>query len=188
MTVLITESDIAAYKAISANINATKKLFPYVIEAQQFDLKELIGDAFYLDLVNDFNGSPSLSVYSDLWNGCEWTYAGITYRHEGLKSVLVYFSYARYAMNANEEETAFGIVNKTDQYSSRVSEKTILRKVDSARAGAMAYFTDVKKFLNDNSTDYPLWVRCCKKDTGNIIVTGVEPQDNHHKRYHRRWR
>ena len=53
-TKLITLANIQDVKSISLNVNETKQLSPYILEAQNFDLRELIGDAFYLDLIADF--------------------------------------------------------------------------------------------------------------------------------------
>ncbi len=177
MTTLLTVDDFTPYRAISANINVIKKLLPYVGEAQQFDLKELMGSAFYLSFINDYASSPSFANYTDLWNGSEWIVDNKTYRHEGLKVVLIYLSYARYVMNSNIEETAHGTVIKKEEYSTPVSEKTILRKADSAKSGAIVYFDDVKKYLDDNYTLYPLWDKCCDKKVLRSSVSAVEPLD-----------
>ena len=82
MSYLITLADIQALKPISVNINETKALKPFILEAQEFDLKPFMGDAFYIALMTDFDASPSLSTYSDLFNGSTYTYDGETYQHE----------------------------------------------------------------------------------------------------------
>lgn len=159
MIQLITISDIQALKPISSNVDTTKKLNTFILEAQQFDLKELMGNAFYLDFINDFSSSPSLPVYSSLWNGSEFTCGSKTYRHEGLKSVLIYLSYARYVLNSNTDATATGTVHKKEEYSEHVSDKTVQRLYDQAYSGALVYWEDVKRYLD--SQEFELW--SCKK-------------------------
>jgi hypothetical protein len=171
MTKLISISDFTGYPAISANVNVVKKLDPYITEAQRFDLLPILGQEFYWDLIRDFEASPSLADYDELFNGSEYTVNNITYKHEGLKPALIYFTYARYRMNANEEETATGLVTKNNPYSEPASEKAITRRVDQARSAAFAYMEPVIKFLNDKYLDYPLWTKECK--TGNKRSTRI---------------
>lgn len=172
MTLLIGISDFTPYKSISHNINVTKKLEPYIVEAQEFDLKDLLGQELYNDLLNDFIASPPLGNYEDLYNGSSYTKGGKVYTHKGLIPVLVYFTYARFIMDSNSESTAFGQVVKTNQYSEPLSEKAIDRKYNQAKSGALAYWKDVEKFLNDNSIDYPLWKNNCKTVKG-IRITDI---------------
>jgi hypothetical protein len=174
MTLLISLSDFNGYPAISANTNVVKKLNPYIEEAQKLDLLPMLGSRLYWALIADFEASPSLAEYGDLFNGSEYTINGKTYKHEGLKPVLIYLTYARYRMNANEEETATGLVVKNNPYSEAASEKAIARRVDQARSAAFAYMEPVIKFLNDNSSDYPLWENECKKvNKRSTRITGV---------------
>lgn len=190
MIPLISISDFAPFKAISDNLNTTKKLVPYIVDAQQFDLKGLLGNPFYHSLAQDILDSPSLQLYADLWNGSEWIFQGRTFRHEGLKTVLVHFTYARYVMNSNMEETAFGIVTKKEENSTPVSDKTIQRKIDNARSGAMAYWKDIEYYLNNNYTLFPLWNYYVIDRKKRSPVTAVEPNDKrlgpYHYRGHRR--
>lgn len=174
MTQLITISDINGLKTISVNINAEKKLNPFILEAQEFELKKLMGSAFYFDFVSDFNLSPSLQVYSDLFNGCEFTYKEKTIRHEGIKSVLAYLSYARYVLNSNVEATAFGTVNKITAESKHVDEKTITRLHEQAYAGAMSYWEDVVKYIEVQ--DFELWECKEKKRSFPIRVRGLSKE------------
>lgn len=171
-TLLISLNDFAQYRAISANLNSAKKLDPYILEAQQFDLKGLLGNAFYHAIVEDYEGSPSLATYSELFNGSEWQCGDKTYRHEGLKPILCYFAYARYVFSSNTEATAFGTRLKKEEYSDAVDDKTIIRLRDNAVSGALAYWEDVKLFLNDNSVDYPLWI--CDNKNKKIRISEVD--------------
>src|SRR5690554_260257 len=114
MTNLITISDIQAFKPISNNIDVSKKLNTFIREAQEFDLRPILGDEFYLAIVADFEASPSLVTYSDLFNGVTYTYGSNTYQHDGLKSVLVYYAYSRYLNDVQINQTAFGAVIKTN--------------------------------------------------------------------------
>lgn len=188
MTELITISQIRSYKALSVNVNQEKKITPAILEAQQFDLKKLMGDAFYLEFVNDFNQSPSLPIYSDLYNGSEFTHCGKTIRHEGIKTVLAYLTYARYVLNSNVESTAFGTVRKKTEDSEQVDEKTITRLHNQAYAGAMEYWEDVVKFLDVQN--YTLWNECRDKKVFKGRIGGVSSEDfearKHYKKY-RRW-
>jgi hypothetical protein len=178
MTQLITISDFTQYKAISVNVDTVKKLDPFILEAQQFDLKKLLGNAFYLAFVNDFNLSPSLPTYSDLWNGSEFTCGTKTLRHEGLKSVLCSLSYARYILNSNVNATAFGTVHKKTEESEMVSDATIKRLYEQAYGGAMEYWEDVKKFLDEQN--YDLWNGCKDKEITATRIGSVS-KDGHFK-------
>lgn len=182
MVQLITISDFNSLRSLSSNLNAAKKLDPYILEAQQFDLKPLLGNSFFLSICNDYvNGE--FTDYVDLFNGSEWTESGKTYRHEGLKSVLIYFSYARYVIESATNETAYGVVNKTDQYSQSAEDKTLIRKRDTAYSGAQAYWVDVKRFLDYNYLDYPLWENC-DKQVNKSRITAVSNEQKRKRRWH----
>ena len=189
MNALLNISDFEGFKAISGNTNWEKKLLPYVFDAQNFDLKELLGNAFYLSVYKDVIAEPSLVLYSDLWNGCEWTVGSHTYRHEGLKVVLINFAYYRFVMNANSHETAYGIVSKINPESESVSEKTIQRKIDNAKSSALAYWSDVECYLNDNLTTYPLWNSSCNDGENkktNVSGVMVDYRNNFNFKYVKR--
>lgn len=160
-TSLITIADVREFKGISSNINVDKDFFPHVLEAQEFDLRAFLGESFYIDLVEDFEGSPSLDLYSDLFNGVKYTYSGQTYEHSGLKAVLVYHSYARYLSYSGVQSTPTGMMQKLNQYSEKVDDKTLARLIQQARSGATAHEVRVTDFLNRNASSYPLWKSGC---------------------------
>jgi hypothetical protein len=165
MTPLININEIRSVKTISLNTNEVAQLTPQILEAQDFDLRPILGDEFYFALVEDFEASPSLQVYAALFNGCNYTYNGRQYSHEGIKAFLVYATYARYIANSNVIATPTGMMHKVNQFSEHVSEKTIARLVEQARSGAEMQKIRFVDFLNRNVNDYPLWRVFCKKDT-----------------------
>jgi hypothetical protein len=169
---LVQRSDITDYRSLSANLNVEKKLNPFILAAQNMDLKGLIGNAFLNALVKDFSGSPSLATYSDLFNGSEWTCSGKQYKHHGLKSVLSLFSYARYVIDSNSESTAFGTQEKKNEYSDQIEWRKLTAMQENAEQEALAYWEDVKQFLNDNSSSYPLWY--CGLVSKNTRISAVD--------------
>lgn len=154
---LIKQSDFIPYRDINKNIVTEKMLDPYIYQSQFIDFKEVFGQEFYYDLLADFQGSPKLSKYADLFNGSTYTINGHSYTHEGLIPVLVYFAHARYIMGKDTVDTAYGTVLKTNDYSQPSEEKRITRLADNSRSLAFAYLQPVIKFMDDNHLNYPLW-------------------------------
>lgn len=173
-TYLITLSDIQTLKPISANVNETKALKPFILEAQEFDLRPFLGDAFYLALIDDFNASPSLSTYSDLFNGVTYTYGSDTYQHDGLKAMLIYYAYARYLNNSQSTVTPNGVVSKLNDNSEKISDRALSRLVNQATSGAKVYENRVYDYLTRKSSTYPLW-ECYKsnKRTGGFRLGSI---------------
>ena len=153
-TKLITLADISAVKSISLNTNEVKQINPHILEAQNFDLRDLIGDEFYLDLI------ANIGDYTLLFNGGTYTHNGKGYYLDGIKQYLVYCTYARYTANSGIIATPTGMVAKTSQYSDQVSEKTIARIVEQARSGASFCENSIRLFLDRKRVDYPFWSNC----------------------------
>jgi hypothetical protein len=172
MTALITINDIRARKTISLNTNEIAQLTPQILEAQDFDLRPILGDEFYFALVQDFEASPSLQIYGDLFNGSTYTFGGKEYTQEGIKAFLVYSVYARYTANSSVIATATGFVHKANQYSEHVSEKTVSRLVEQARSGSQVYADRFMLYLDRNRELYPLWKVNCKEN--KRYVAGVK--------------
>ena len=174
MANLITITDIKVLKPISINVDTTKKLNTFINEAQVFDLRPILGDEFYLALVADIDASPSLVKYGDLWNGNTYTSGSDTYVNYGLKNVLICYAYARYLRASQTNQTAFGVVQKSNPNSEPVSEKALTRLVGQSISSAKEYEATVHKFLNLNASDYPLY-KCFKENrkTRSFRITGL---------------
>ncbi len=173
---LITITDIQEFKPISKNTDTNKKVNPFILEAQEFNIRPFLSDEFYMELLNQFKSSPQFpdSKYDELFNGSTYTSGDTTYQDPGLKVVLVYYAYSRYLNRANTDSTAFGMVNKTNPDSTPLSEKRLSNLIFQAESGAKAYESRVKHFLDCNSSDYPLY-KCGKtnKKTGSIRISAA---------------
>lgn len=172
---LITIDDIKLYKEISSNTDVTTKVDQYIVEAQEFDVRAVLGDELYLDILDKReNGWAEKTDYKTLFEGGTYTYQDKKYSFAGLKAVLVYYSYARIIPNLNDQVTAFGLVNKTNEFSNRSEDKIIQRKVSQAINGAEIYQRQMIDFLNRNKSTFPLWKgTCVETKTGSFRITAV---------------
>lgn len=172
-TQLITASDLVARLGLTANLNEEKAFNQYVLDAQEFDIRPFLGEELYLDLLDDFAASPSLSTYDALFNGGRYTDGTRTRENPGVIEVLCRFAFARYVENSGTHSTKHGLVVKKTEWSEPVSEKTLQRKMQAARSAAVALQERVKKYLDVNATDYPLYRGASKRRRGSMRITAV---------------
>lgn len=181
MNLLITQADIIAIESYSSNTDFEKKLRPYIIDAQDFHVRELIGEEFWIDLcVNPGN-------YPDLLSEKIYTYGGHTYQHPGLKAVIVEYAYSLYKGDANVHDTPYGLQMKKNDYSEAVPESTVARHVKRGQSQAEAYWKRVEAYLDRFRSAYPLWRLGCnigKSLTGNgTKIRKVTPNNYKSCRY-----
>ena len=145
---LISVSDIQMFRAISENVSDSR-LDPYILEAQEMDLYELLGKDLYLKLFTEIDPPtfPATFFYPELKN----QYSGF----------LCYSAYARLLSQNQTTITAYGVVSKKTDFSDLVPEPTLQRTIQAARASAQEYAKRLITFLNDNSETYPEWKSCC---------------------------
>ena len=171
MIPLITYSDLTPYKHITANLSANK-LSQFLQEAQEFDLRPLLGTELYIDLLDDAVASPPFGIYEDLMNGSTYTKNSRKFKHEGLIPVLAYYTYARYIQSTGVNSTPSGMVQKTNDFSQPSPEKMIARQISQAQSGAKAYWERVQRYIIDNKTDTFLNLYRCS--TTNTTGQGVK--------------
>jgi len=171
---IITLTDIQGYKPLSSNTNTSKKVDPFIQEAQEFELRPFMSDEFYEALVAQFKLGFTDPLYDDLFNGSTWTNGSKTYTNPGIKPMLVYYSYSRYLNRSNTDSTAYGMVNKTNPDSTPLTDKRLASLVSQSESGAKAYENRVKFFLDCNASDYPLYTcTMVNKKTGGLRISSV---------------
>lgn len=163
MTRLISITDFTNNKYLSQNLDA-RDVDPVIDEAQEFDLKPVLGRELYLDFINNLSDAK----YQDLLNGKEYTPTGYTnpVKFVGVKEVLKYYIYARMVLLDGVKNTNSGFVQKTLENSTRLSGTQRTQMIAQARSGARAYEDEMVFYLNNFYTTYTLWKCSVRKNQG----------------------
>ena len=146
---LVSEEDFFEYETISTTSDPSN-IMPFIREAQKFDLVSVLP----VELIEDIQDNMDTTLNSAL----------LPY----VRPVLCYYAFARYISMRSVSDTATGFVQKTNEYSTPASDKTITRIATEARNLASAYARELIAYLNDNSVDYPLWKNNCTSESVRI--------------------
>lgn len=149
---LISKATVAAKLQVAigysdADFNA------YIDQAQEFDLKPLLTEDFYFDLL-DKRADPE---YVKLINGGDYQYNNRTYRFQGIGAVLSYFSFARFKLNSSAVSTSHGFVVKQTPNSEPLSLQERKNDYYEKQREANLIMVDVVKYIERNISDYPSW-------------------------------
>jgi hypothetical protein len=176
MKYIITIENLAAYRPTSKQIPADR-INPYIQEAQQFDLKRLLGDPLYLDFLNYYdNTAAQYEKYRDLLNGKQYTIATLTYDHPGLIGFLCYMTLARFYNNNQVNATKYGLVTKLGEGSEPLDWKAIATAVAELRSNATALTADIIRYIVNNSASFPLFNQVNRPDP-DLGVRFFDPDD-----------
>lgn len=127
------------------------KLCIAITEAQDFDLGKLFC-SFWIDVIDNMDNQNELWI--NLLNG--GSYLGCTgnkRRHHGIKRILVYYAYSRYILINGFNDTANGIVQKTNNFSMPTPIKELQAYCDKYRTMAYDSYKTTIDFLCINK-DY----------------------------------
>lgn len=168
MTLLINRAEIAKFKQISKTAN-NDVLNMHIREAQENDLKPLMGERLYLTVLTNLT-DPN---YLLLLNGGTYSHNGIDYHVEGIRKVLVYYSFARYVMFGDAIDTPFSMVQKLNGNESKPVDASF-KKSNWQINKDMAYnsWLSVDAYLRrTNNTLY--LSHCGRKVSGRINFTKI---------------
>ena len=161
-----------------------KKLCIATEESRIFDLIPLFCFDFVSDVLNNWNipetlpapteenptatiPNPDFEKYQALICGGSYTHDGKTYLNMGLKSVWVYYSYARYLLINQFNDTANGTVTKQNEFSIPTPLKEITDFSNKYRAMGKDAFESVQGYLCRNRDQFTNFNSCnCKLDCG----------------------
>lgn len=169
MTLLITKSVVANKLQVAIGYS-DKEFETFINEAQEFDFKKLVCEDFYFDLLEKRNES----AYQKLIDGGSYEFNGRTYRFQGIASVLSYFAYARFFLNAPMVSTSHGMVIKTTPNSEPVSLEDRRNVYYKKREEANTLMVDVVKFIERKISDYPSWNNGNTSCGGKSCVSGFK--------------
>ncbi len=134
-------------------------------EVEENELRDLVGDPLKQDLQNN----PDSANNAKLLNGDKYEdYHGNEIEHKGLRFVLAYYNYANYVNESFVEDTYTGMVRKTRTDSESIGEGTTRRLQVKARQIAEKEWALVKRYLEINSENYPLYYCCHERKKTNL--------------------
>lgn len=166
---LIDKIEIAKHRQISQSVR-DDKINPYIEDAEFLDLKGLLGELLYYDVV----ANPTSANNLKLMDPTVYPYDGNDYKHQGLKKVLSIFSYARYMMFGSNTDTPFGLVNKRSQDSDGVQPDQLKIIYKKDQQIAHQYFNEIRTYLDRESDTYPLWrADCSDQGSGKIRINKI---------------
>lgn len=129
----------------------------YIPEAEQIDIKPVLGEQMYIDLSEAQTGTTLTDNQILILDGGVYTIGTRKYVFSGLKKAIAYFVYARLIRNIDNNLTSFGFVNKELNESSRPELKEKLNAANDAMATGNIYMNEVLQFIKLNNLDpyYP---------------------------------
>lgn len=154
---LITPAQIKSFRP-TADLD-DGRITPFILEAQQNDLRPVLNDALYYDLMTNFTNSAHAmyALYQSLINGTTYTYNAQTLYFSGIKPMLAYYSLARFLINNPVNITRFGVTQKINPQSEPVSIAAIQAVVYELRATATSYQNELIQYLETMQASYPLY-------------------------------
>lgn len=170
MMMLIEKNDFIPYAHLSANLDTTQKLDMHIMHAQDFDLRPLLGDLLYYELLD--TNSRSVDNYIKLINGEEYEYKNVNIAYRGLKPVLVHFSLSRLVPAMSNSITPTIFAQKRNEFSDPIAPAEIARVSNMYKSIALGYWNQVEDYLDRHRDDYPLWKSGCNSE-GRIRQSGA---------------
>ena len=158
---IIAYSDIAAYWYIPSTVNKdTTKISIAILEAQQADLKRVLGEALYYDFIEDYDpvGLDFVTAsYQTLFDGGDYTYQGNTIYFSGVKQLLCAYSFIHLAKNNKIHIVRGGVVVKTVEESETAEDFQLRAIIRKAFDQASRIEGELTRFLYENRATYPLY-------------------------------
>ena len=152
MNNILTANEIKNYKDIGNKIDESK-INGIIEQAQLTELKSVLGDRFYFDLLNNL----ATAKYQPLLSGCSFTYFGITYQHDGIKALLSDYFMSKYVLQINTNFTPFGATNKTPQ-EGELADRNSLKDIATQQLQlAGARWEIIKMYLIASTLIFPEW-------------------------------
>lgn len=164
ITLLISREDMIPYCQVAIHSREDSMLQPHILAAQLVDVKQMLGNALYTDLIKNRTDAK----YITLLEGGEYTVDGKVLTFQGLKAAISCYAYARYILRNNVVDTPFGMVNKTSEFSEPADSKTLNSNASAKRSEATSYMHECIDFISANLTTYGLF-NTCGTNKGRLI-------------------
>ena len=151
MGIIITQEDFKLIGQLATHCDK-EKLNMAIEEALMFDVEPLLCSMF-IEIENNWTSTDEIWV--DLINGSNYENCNEKKRRQaGVKSMILYYAYARYVVLNNFNDTPNGAVTKTNQFSIPKPLKEIEQFANKYRSMGYKVYKDVEDFMCINKDDY----------------------------------
>lgn len=159
---IINKSDFVGRVDLPANLSDIKKLNPHIQHAEDFDLRNLMGDRYFYHFISWFNTDGTLKTdapddVKNMFNGSVYEVDTVEWSNPGIKPVLVYFSAARLIKGIDLTVTPQSFATKTNEFSEQVSASRRNQQANEYENQAIAYWNQIRIYLGHNREDYPVY-------------------------------
>lgn len=169
MSLLLSFQQQQAIKPI-ASLNA-EKYDQIAREVEDNDLLGMLGIALLQD-VQDF---PDKEYNAKLLDGDTFVdLFGNTIKTRGLRYILAYLNYAKYVLNSGIEDTYAGFKQLKNEQTDPLSEGSKRNLIENARNIAATQFEVMKRYLNANLANFPLWYYGLSRSSTSTRFYGVK--------------
>lgn len=152
--------DIKSVRDISRNLSP-ERIEPFIEEVEHMYVVPAIGAERYEGLTNG-------SIADDILTDGGYYTKGTKHLCYGLKKAIAYFAYARICKNNGLNVTAYGITQKTSNYSSPTPDNQISEVVEEATKMGNLYLQSCVDYLK--ATEQPT----CKSECVSRKPFGIE--------------
>ena len=155
MALLINAADIRAVRDLSLQIK-DQKINPIISDAQISDLRPLLGDALYYDVLKKFDAGGT-HIYNDLIDGAEYVVNDITYVQYGLKRLVCELAYVRYMFDSSDISTPFGVMEKNFTDGQKTSRDRAKELSNMRKQTTNDYWLGIEHYLRNNTDTFTLF-------------------------------
>ena len=138
---IITADDIRGVRDLAVNIQDNRRIDPYIKETENLYVLPAFGAALYRDI------EANRDRYKELLDG--GYYADGEKWFAGLTAACAYLAYSRMLYNQPVNVTAFGVVYKDGEFSSRTDEAALTRAAKQAEDIGKKYLAGCVDYLKD---------------------------------------
>ena len=152
MNILISQIDAREVRSLFKGFD-DDEFNNYVLELQEFYLMPLLGVALYEDLIAV---TPSRS-YVNLLAGEIYSDGSQKVSMKGIKRYLSYLFFYKFSMEGSVKYTQSGRQNFDADYAERSPKGLDANVIQSHLDKAQSIGEEIQKYLEDNSSSYPLY-------------------------------
>lgn len=158
----ISQSDFACVGLIAKHCDL-QKLCIATEEAKTFDIIPLFCFDFVRDILDNWNlqsSDENFLKYKNLICGGNYSANDKLHQNLGFKKVWIYYSYARYLLVNQFNDTANGMVSKENEWSNQIPMADIRDLSNKYRNMGKAAFESLQGYLCANKESFPKFDGC----------------------------